>query len=197
MTGKVDIDLLSGTRPSSLEEKIRHDLCLLAMLDEVAIRWPGVDTSRVMLAGFSGGAQFVHRFFYLHPERLSAVAVASPGSVTMLDDGKVWPDGIQDIAKLFAKEVNHEALREMPVTVAVGEQDGMSKGIEMRQKSIGGSGETMLTRVQLARALVQNWSENGLQVGDVVVQGAGHEMEKIHPTVEEFMVRQIKLWWQR
>lgn len=40
----------------------RADLALLSMLDEIAHRWPGVQTQKVFLIGFSGGGQFVHRY---------------------------------------------------------------------------------------------------------------------------------------
>ncbi|KAK9234061.1 hypothetical protein V1525DRAFT_414306 [Lipomyces kononenkoae] len=72
---------------------MRYDLLLLAILDEVSLRCPAIDTSKVLLTGFSGGGQFVHRFTYLHPERLLAVNVGAPGSVTYLDDNRPWADG--------------------------------------------------------------------------------------------------------
>ncbi|MGP3962166.1 hypothetical protein ACTWPT_39865 [Nonomuraea sp. 3N208] len=56
---------------------IRFDLVLLEVLEQVRVRWNArVDT--VMLCGHSGGGQFAHRFLYLHPERLAAVAVSAP-----------------------------------------------------------------------------------------------------------------------
>lgn len=42
---------------------VKHDLLLLQMLEEVSICWPGIDTRKFFLAGFSGGGQFAHRFF--------------------------------------------------------------------------------------------------------------------------------------
>jgi pimeloyl-ACP methyl ester carboxylesterase len=61
---------------------LRYDLILLVMLDEVSLLWPAIDTSKVLLTWFSGGGQFVHGFTYLHPERLPAVNVSGPGSVS-------------------------------------------------------------------------------------------------------------------
>jgi len=64
---------------------MRFDLLLLAMLDEVADFWPGIQTEKVYMMGFSRGGQFIHRFLLLHPERLYAVSIGAPGRPTMLD----------------------------------------------------------------------------------------------------------------
>jgi poly(3-hydroxybutyrate) depolymerase len=62
---------------------IRFDHVLLAMIDEVAIKYR-VNKDRFLLHGFSGGGQFVHRFFYLHPKRLMGVSIGAPGRITYL-----------------------------------------------------------------------------------------------------------------
>ena len=64
------------------EGDIRYDRVLLAMVDEVAQK---LETrfDRFMMFGFSGGGHFVHRFFYLHPGRLLAASIGSPGAVTL------------------------------------------------------------------------------------------------------------------
>ena len=41
---------------------MRFDLLLLAMVDEVERKY-GIDARRFCLFGFSGGGQFVHRFY--------------------------------------------------------------------------------------------------------------------------------------
>lgn len=41
--------------------QLRSDLSLIDMLDEVQHRWPGVETEKVYMMGFSGGGQFTHR----------------------------------------------------------------------------------------------------------------------------------------
>lgn len=51
-----------------------------AVLDALAYvkrKYPAVDTEALLLQGFSGGAQFVHRFAIWAPERVVAVAVNS------------------------------------------------------------------------------------------------------------------------
>jgi len=49
---------------------------VIEALDLIAKKYP-VDTNRLLLAGLSGGAQFVHRFALWSPERVTAVAINS------------------------------------------------------------------------------------------------------------------------
>jgi poly(3-hydroxybutyrate) depolymerase len=63
---------------------IRFDYVLLAMVDELAEKYR-IDHSQFLLHGFSGGGQFVHRFYYLHPDRLLGVSIGAPGRLTLLD----------------------------------------------------------------------------------------------------------------
>jgi poly(3-hydroxybutyrate) depolymerase len=55
-----------------------EDEALIAILAEVGQRYP--TTEGAIVSGFSGEAQFAHRFAFAHPERTRAVAVHSAGS---------------------------------------------------------------------------------------------------------------------
>ena len=50
---------------------------VLDALEQVAKKYPTVDTERLLMQGLSGGAQFVHRFAIWAPDRVTAVAVNS------------------------------------------------------------------------------------------------------------------------
>jgi poly(3-hydroxybutyrate) depolymerase len=115
----IDLDSYKLLRSPTL----RSDLALLSMLDEVAYRWPGIETSKIFLMGYSGGGQFVHRFLYLHPERLAAVSIGAPGSVTFLDDSAKWPAGVADVEVLFGKHINRNLIREVEIHLVVGDAD--------------------------------------------------------------------------
>jgi predicted esterase len=54
-----------------------EDEKLLAILDEVEQNY--AISSKAFVGGFSGGAQFAHRFAFAHPERTLAVAAHSAG----------------------------------------------------------------------------------------------------------------------
>ncbi|MBU0491652.1 MAG: alpha/beta fold hydrolase [Chloroflexi bacterium] len=57
------------------------DESLLAILDEVAREQPAARGGQpVLLVGFSGGAQFVHRWAFRHPGRVCGVAALSAGA---------------------------------------------------------------------------------------------------------------------
>lgn len=85
-----------------------YDQLLLAMVKEVAETF---HTERdFLLYGFSGGAQFAHRFYYLHPHRLKGLSVHAPGQVCLP-------------AQNLSTEVR-QAMRQVPVQLVIGSEDG-------------------------------------------------------------------------
>jgi pimeloyl-ACP methyl ester carboxylesterase len=74
-------------------KKVRADLALIDMLKAVG-QETGVPHDRLYLFGYSGGAQFAHRFMMLHPEKVHAIAVAAAGWYTMPDPDFAYPYGI-------------------------------------------------------------------------------------------------------
>jgi pimeloyl-ACP methyl ester carboxylesterase len=179
---------------------VRYDLLLLSLLDEVAIRWPAIDTSKVFLAGFSGGGQFAHRFMYLHPERLLAASLGAPGSATPLDFEKAWPAGLKDIKEIFGKNVDVEALRQLPIIASVGAEDKASTGSSLRDLLEGSGLESEKggteTRVQNLTGLVEQWRNQLLKVEFEIVPGVKHDMEKVNTAVLPFMARQLQKYWK-
>jgi len=184
---------------------IRYDLILLAMLDEVAVRWPGIETRKVFLVGFSGGGQFVLRFFYLHPDRVAAVSVGAPGVVTRLDDALAWPKGVQGVEEVFGRlKVDIAALRAVGhVQVIVGGDDveevggGLlqwfrerSGGSDAVSKALGSS--TLPNRRDALESLHREFQGLGIHSSFVVVDGVAHENMKIAPKVIEFLEPLLK-----
>lgn len=70
----------------------RSDLALFEILDAVK-QETGADTGKVHLFGFSGGAQFAHRFALLHPDRVASMTLASAGWYTMPTRKQPYPMG--------------------------------------------------------------------------------------------------------
>ncbi|MGE0718724.1 MAG: PHB depolymerase family esterase, partial [Alphaproteobacteria bacterium] len=113
---------------------LHYDAVLLAMVAEAGQRWR-VDTERFALFGFSGGGHFAHRFFFLHPERLSAVSIGAPGVVTLLDfDHDFWV-GVRDFEKVFGKPVDLDAMRRVAVQMVIGGNDTETWEITIRPDS--------------------------------------------------------------
>lgn len=70
----------------------RSDVALLGLLDELRATgiWHG---RRIELAGYSGGAQFAHRFAMLYPHLLARLSVVSAGWYTFPDEAP-FPYGL-------------------------------------------------------------------------------------------------------
>ena len=188
-------------------KSLRSDIALLEILDEVAARWPGIATDKVFMMGFSGGGQFVHRFMYLHPERLHAVSIGAPGRVTYLDSELRWPKGIQDVEEMFGKGTVVEktkvgALR--GIQLVVGDADNFAYGgagfwewrrsrqtLDQKSEAYEKSSETLQSevtgRMETLKSLHAAWHRDGIVSElDVVGGGVGHESEKVLPAVLEF-----------
>ncbi|KAH9995004.1 alpha/beta-hydrolase [Xylariaceae sp. FL0662B] len=200
LDGPNDIDSYKVLRSKTL----RSDLALLAMLDEVAYRWPGIETKKVFLMAFSGGGQFAHRFLYLYPERLAAVSIGAPGSVTLLDDQLDWPAGIKNVEDLFGRTVQKHLIREVLVQLVVGgadvdlpggmefwawlqERKGWHKDVDDEKRSVNGILPIRQGRIHTLQHLRDTWKETGIETQMVVVDGVAHEAKGVRNTVLRFL----------
>jgi pimeloyl-ACP methyl ester carboxylesterase len=95
------------------------DQALINLLDWLII--DGLDARQINLFGFSGGAQFAHRFALFHPGRVRRLCLAAAGWYTMPDAGEQWPAGLAhsplpaELRKLLA----------VPTLVIVGRGDNL------------------------------------------------------------------------
>lgn len=169
-------------------EGIRFDRVLLSMVEEVKNRY-GIDTERFGLFGFSGGAHFTHRFFYLHPSRLSAVSVAAPGSVTLLDESRNWWVGTRDTQERFGITINHVALRQVPVHLTVGADDVSTKEIHHTETSklwMPGANDTGNTRIERLKTLHDNLLQHGVDCVLDIVPETGHTALPLIDSAQKF-----------
>ena len=136
----------------------RADLALIALMQE--LRTQGVwKTRQFELSGFSGGAQFAHRFAMLHPQMISRLTVASAGWYTFPDTAP-FPYGLsarrdrpdpwsavdeQKIARFLA----------IPTQVCVGADDNLrDSNLRAGDRIDAQQGEHRLIRgIRWARAL--------------------------------------------
>lgn len=156
---------------------IRYDRVLLAMVDEVAERYR-VSGDRFLMHGFSGGGQFVHRFLYLHPERLAAASIGAPGRVTLLDDTLPWWVGTRDFSREFGIEPDLGALRQVAVQMIVGADDTETWEITMTESSprwMPEANASGSTRVERLTSLRDSFLRNQIAVQFDLVPGVGHE----------------------
>lgn len=164
----------------------RFDLILLEMIREFSEMY-GIAEQKFLLFGFSGGGQFVHRFYYLHPDRLLGVSIASPGNVTLLDNNLDWFIGIRDFQDQFGTPILWDSLCGVPVQLLIGSEDNQQlvsgednpfwvPGVEL-------AGNSRLQRIQ---TLKEKWSSLGIQVQYKEIQGIAHEGFKLTPYAKDF-----------
>ncbi len=79
---------------------------------------------KVLLYGFSRGAQVVHRFAEFYPNRTLGVALFSAGSYTLPTTAQTFPFGVADIQKYADTPFNADAFRQVPFFLGVGGADG-------------------------------------------------------------------------
>jgi poly(3-hydroxybutyrate) depolymerase len=171
---------------------IRYDRALLDMVDEVAARYP-VAAGRFYLHGFSGGGQFAHRFFYLHPDRLAGLSIGAPGRITELDGALPWWRGTKDIEARFGQAIDIAALRRVPVLMVVGEQDVDTWEINNPGESnwMAGADSTGRTRIERLHTLERGFRAHGIDVRFELIPGVAHRGSPLLPTVERFFAELI------
>ena len=155
---------------------IRFDLILKDMIEEVRECFRLTD--QILMYGFSGGAQFIHRYLYLHPENISDAVIVAPGRITFLDPEEDYYCGIHDFEKFFGQSFNMTALKKIRVLLMVGTDD--TEEIDYAAEgdfapAIGKFGKNRLERV---RALFENYRENGMDAYLKELPGISHEAEK-------------------
>lgn len=101
---------------------LRADLALDAMLADAAARH-GVDIDRFALFGFSGGAQFAHRYALAHPARVRGLLLGAAGWYTLPDPGCRFPHGAAPCRQLPDLQFDLPAFLRLPILVLVGEHD--------------------------------------------------------------------------
>lgn len=167
---------------------IRYDLILLDMIDELAARYR-VHGDRVLMHGFSGGAQFAHRFLYLHPGRLRAVSIGAPGTVTLPDDRRDWWVGVKGMEEIFRQPFDIETMRRVAVQLVIGDADIETWDVTVGPQSafwmegINDSGET---RVERLRTLEAGLKAIGLAPRFDTVPGVSHDGTGIQGPVKAF-----------
>ena len=132
-------------------------------------RWPAaipVDGEKFYLHGFSGGGQFAHRFFYLHPDRLAGVSIGAPGRITQLDDTPAVVAGHADLEQRFGRAIDLDALRRVPVLMVVGDDDVETWEIDNPGESnwMDGAEETGGTRIERLHTLERDFLAHGIDV---------------------------------
>lgn len=126
---------LALDRDSMLTDKKEYrrlDLQLIAMIDD-AIARSGKDgirfDRRILLNGFSAQGMFANRFTFLHPNRVKAAAIGSPGGWPIAPVAEYekktlrYPIGIADLKTVTGEKLDLKALRKVPLFMFIGDKD--------------------------------------------------------------------------
>jgi pimeloyl-ACP methyl ester carboxylesterase len=163
----------------------RADLALLTLLDSVTFQ-TGVSTRRVAMFGYSGGAQFAHRFAMLHPHRVERLCVCASGWYT-------WPSATEQAFPHStgstrrrrlgeAAESNLGRFLQIPLQVAVGERDNVVDALTRSNVLLDAQqGTHRLQRAQRwVQALQQLAEKRGLRPNArlTVLPDAGHDFRE-------------------
>jgi dienelactone hydrolase len=176
------------------EGDIRYDQVVLAMVDEMAQKYHQ-DWSRFAMFGFSGGGHFTHRFAILHPEKLWAVSIGAPGSVTLLDPKRDWWVGIRDLESRFGKAFQPDELAKVPVHMVVGDADletweiTHKPGARYYMEGANDAGENRPARLE---ALAKSFRDAGVDVTFDRVPGVSHDRIKVLGHVKNFLANVLQ-----
>jgi dienelactone hydrolase len=114
------------------KEFARFDLQLIAMIDDARSRLTKEKLKfdkRVLMLGWSASAMFANRFTFLHPKRVKAAVVGSPGGwaiapVAVFKEKTLrYPIGINDFKSISGENLDLKSLRKVPLFIFLGDKD--------------------------------------------------------------------------
>lgn len=161
-----------GERPHEALDRI---------LDDVGRR-ADADTSRFRLFGYSGGAQFAHRYAMLHPRRVTSLGLGASGWYTFPDSGKRFPFGLRPARHMDDARVDLEGFLDLRIRVFVGELDNERDPELNRSPRV--DAQQGATRVERATCWVNAVRVAALRIGrqaDIklrILSGGTHSFEQ-------------------
>lgn len=134
---------------------------------------------RTLLFGFSGGAQFAHRYAYFRARTLAGLIVAAPGNVTLPNRQETWWAGLDKAVETIGEAPDLKALQKVPIAVLVGAKD-LAKGLVDRpeQDPYGHRASALAgpTRLARARCLHTAYLQAGLNSQFATIPDTGHNL---------------------
>ena len=177
-------------RLKSSNRTLHPAAALDAILDET------VGTQPCLLYGFSGGAQFAHRYALVRPERVAGIALAAAGWYTFPTAAASFPYGLAPGRLPESLVIDFPAFLQLPKCVLVGDQD-VERDPSLRSNRVldREQGDNRLARATAWVAAVNRASAKAGQVPAcrlAVVPGAGHDWQdcyaqgRMHERVARF-----------
>lgn len=181
-------------RDSMLTDKKEYahfDRQLVAMIDHARSTLKRAKIKmdkRVLIMGFSASGMFANRFTFLHPTRVKAAAVGSPGGwpiapITTYEEKTLrYPIGTGDFKSLSGRAFDLKSLRKVPIFVFLGDQDDndsvvFGDGYETEDKDLVFElfGKTPVERWEISKKL---YADSKLQAEFKLYPGVKHTINQ-------------------
>ncbi|MDR6817543.1 putative esterase [Neorhizobium sp. 2083] len=163
-----------------------------AMINNAAA--PGGRFGPIYLYGFSGGAQFAERYALFHSATLSGLVLASPGSVTLLDDTVEWWPGLAGACAAIGLSPDLASLCGIPVAIVIGSEDRVAGLVARPPGSPHGSiheGLAGNSRLERARSLYASFRNSGIEASFHEVEGVAHNLQPVTLKAAEMIAQWI------
>ncbi len=149
-----------------------------AILDET------VGARPCLLYGFSGGAQFAHRYALVRPERVAGMALAAAGWYTFPSAAASFPYGLAPGRLPGSLAIDFPAFLQLPKCVLVGDRD-VERDPSLRSNRVldREQGDNRLARATAWVAAINRASAKAPAAPPcrlVVVRGAGHDWQECY-----------------
>lgn len=177
----------------------RIDLQLIAMINHASLILAdrGIKTDeRVFIYGFSASGMFANRFTILHPDKVKAAAIGSPGGFPILPienyqgQSLSYPAGIADIEEITGIPFDVETYNLIPQLIYMGSLDendslDFSDGWEEETASIIDDlfGSEPLSRWSEAKHV---YEESGANIQFLLIDGVGHDRKALQSYAIQF-----------
>jgi dienelactone hydrolase len=159
---------------------------LQRLLTEVAFL-TRADAAKVYLFGFSGGAQFAHRYAMAHPGRVARAVVAAAGWYTFPDTTQRFPYGIRPVRTLEGVLLDPEQFLRVPIEVLIGSEDTTMHNVRSTERTVAQQGTTRIDRARnWVSAMRKAAAAHSLEplVTLTEIPGVGHSFADYHEKAE-------------
>lgn len=154
----------------------RADLALIEIVESVCTQF-GLKRQKFTLIGYSGGAQFAHRFAFYHADRVMACISCAAGWYTYPNFQETYPLGLSPNTGPAGMSV-HPDWRNVRHHVIVGSIDtAIEPSLNMKPEIVAQQGTGRLERAQRWVEAMNNVviTEVGLPVEYSEIAGMGHD----------------------
>lgn len=144
---------------SRSSRKTASDTAVFRLLEELDATH-AMDIQKLLVFGFSGGAQMAHRLAMLHPARISRLCAVSAGWYLLPDVSLPYPYGVGEGCPV---KFDGQNFLDIPVTVIVGKRDTrIDASVRQDPEIIARQGKN---RVERGKAWVENIAAQAAEYG--------------------------------